>query len=486
MLFNSYSFILCFLPIVLIGYYGIQQKEKYKWMIAWLIVMSFCFYGYQNISYVLLLGTSIIINYVLSRVMNKISLIFGIFWNVGLLFYFKYFDFFIENINFIFETKYSILNIMLPLGISFFTFQQLSYLIDCYKEEVPKYTLMEYTCYVSFFPQLVAGPIVTHKEFIPQLRERRGKKISYENMEKGLYIFAIGLGKKVLIADNLSKIVAIGFQGISEMTSLSLMIVLVSYTFQLYYDFSGYCDMAVGIGYLFNFKLPYNFNSPYKASSIGEYWNRWHMTLTRFFTQYLYIPLGGNRKGKIRTYANTLFVFTVSGIWHGANWTFILWGIAHGIALTIQKMWNDCFPKRKEKKGKITTFFGVAITFVFVNLANILFRSQSVGQAKEFLLGMIFNKGDGISYKILEEVNNWVEVRLLIRLGLQTVVDAYPVLPLIAIMGMIALITFIGKNTQEKSKKEYLGKREMILTVFLFVWSVISLSDVSEFLYFNF
>lgn len=232
-------------------------------------------------------------------------------------------DFFIENINSIFNASFELKNLLLPLGISFFTFQQLSFVIDNYKENIKEYSFRQYALFVVFFPQLIAGPIVLNNETIPQFEDKDKKKLSYENFAKGLMAFAFGLAKKVLIADSLENIVNYGFYNISGLGATNAIFVMLSYTMQIYFDFSGYCDMATGIAKMFNIDLPINFNSTYKSLSVTEFWKRWHITLSKFLRTYIYFPLGGNRKGTIRTYINLFIVFLVSGLWHGANYTFI-------------------------------------------------------------------------------------------------------------------------------------------------------------------
>lgn len=349
MLFNSYIFILFFLPVTLIVYFLLNRTNKYVLSNVWLICMSLWFYAYFNTSYIVIILLSISGNYIVSRILyteyvntnkwiKRLVLIVGILINVGSIFYFKYFDFFISNVNALFNQTFELKNVLLPLGISFFTFQQISYLVDSYRGETKDYGFVEYALFVSFFPQLIAGPIVLHSEVIPQFRNKEQRKFNHDNMAKGLYIFAVGLFKKVLIADTFAKAVNWGFSSYMNISSMDSFLVSLCYTFQLYFDFSGYCDMAVGIGNMFNIKLPNNFNSPYKATSITDFWSRWHMSLTRFLRQYVYIPLGGNRKGKVRTYINIMIVFLVSGIWHGANWTFIIWGIIHGAANCLNRV----------------------------------------------------------------------------------------------------------------------------------------------------
>ena len=378
MLFNSYIFVLLFLPTTILGWFLLNRLINPTWSQLFLLIMSLWFYGYFNIKYLPIIIISILVNYSIFRLLSWTSkekfrvylLISGMVFNVGLLFYFKYFDFFLENINYVFHTDFILKRLVLPLGISFFSFQQLSFIIDSYNREVPSYRFLSYALFVTYFPQLIAGPIVTHSELVPQFEDERKRNIDWDNISKGLYVFSLGLAKKVLIADTFGKAVNWGFGNIPELDSISAFIVMISYTFQIYYDFSGYSDMALGIAKMMNLDLPLNFNSPYKALTITEFWDRWHMTLTRFFTKYIYIPLGGSRKGKIRTYINTLLVFLVSGLWHGANWTFVLWGGLHGGFSVFTKHYKMLFERMHPALRWL-------ITFTFINVSWILFQSDS-------------------------------------------------------------------------------------------------------------
>ena len=511
MLFNSYIFILFFLPVTVSVYFLINKIQKFehkKTDLWWLFFMSLLFYGYSNPVYLILILSSICANFfvgkriVASRIRDNRKLarnwmITGIIFNLALIFYFKYYDFFIGNMNILFREDWALKNIALPLGISFFTFQQISYVVDCYREEkIIQYRFVEYAAYVTFFPQLVAGPIVMHSELVPQMCDKAKKKVNYENLSLGLYALALGLGKKVLLADILSKIVNVGYADVSSLNGISAFIIMVSYTLQIYFDFSGYCDMALGMSKMFNISLPINFNSPYKAKTVSEFWGRWDMTLTRFFTHYVYIPLGGNRKGKVRTYLNTLIVFLLSGIWHGANWTFILWGIIHGIFMTVEKVIKDLLKGKKELSvkmdslnekivSKVVKVVGYIYVFIFVNVSWVLFRAPSINEAKLFLQRLFVGGGD-ISQNIIEKIGDLVEIRLLYRLGLGNIISQYPYLPCVLILLVLWFAVYFMKNTQEKLESKNLGVARSVITVFLLVWSVISLSDVSEFLYFNF
>lgn len=491
MLFNSYIFIFAFLPITLLGYFGLNKLKKYMFAKVFLCIMSLVFYAYFNISYVGIIISSILINFFGSRfILNKLKpgkmkkavFILLLLLNIGVLIYYKYFDFILLNINSIFKSSFDAMNILLPLGISFFTFQQLSFVIDSYKEkEKVEYKFIDYVLFVTFFPQLIAGPIVLHDEIIPQFENEQNRHIKSENMAKGLMAFAFGLAKKVLIADLFGKVVDIGFGNVSSLSTLTALITMFSYTIQIYFDFSGYCDMATGIALMFNIKLPMNFNSPYKATTIVEFWKRWHITLTRFFTQYVYIPLGGNRKGKIRTYINILIIFLLSGIWHGANYTFILWGILHGIGNVITRIFKD----KIEKQNKVLMW---VITFSFINLTWVMFRANSIQEAIIFYKNLIcFNfNGNGLLTEMINSFNI-VESTLLYSIfpALRVLFDKYHVW--IQIFMSFAMFAILGmKNTNERIESFKPNTRTIIVVATLIIISIMSLSQVSTFLYFNF
>ena len=489
MLFNSYIFIFLFFPLALIGYYTLNYFKQNKLAMIFLVGMSFWFYAYNNIYYLFMLIGSILLNFLLVEGMDKIKnrhgrricFLGGVLLNLGILFFFKYYDFFVENMNVALKTEMPFLRLALPIGISFYTFQQLSYIVDFYKNECEKYSLVEYALYVSFFPQLIAGPIVYHTEIIPQFRDSKNWKINYVNLSKGIYAFACGLAKKVLIADIFSRVVVVGFGNISELSTLSAILVMICYSLQIYYDFSGYCDMAYGIGFFFNIQLPINFNSPYKADSISDFWNRWHMTLNRFFIKYVYIPLGGNRKGKFRTYFNQIFVFFVSGLWHGANWTYIFWGGANGIAVALNragKKWIDKVPRT----------IRTAVTYVFFLFTLVIFRSNSMHQAGEFFYQLFCVRGDvrDIYAPLLDSFNSMIEVSALQKIGFAPLIDRLPWFFLVLYMLIVLVASFTLKNTQEKVAKMKFSKKEIVVIASMMIWSIMSLSEVSEFLYYNF
>ena len=378
MLFNSYIFIFIFLPLTLIGWYFLNGRGFYQTATCFLAAMSLWFYGYFNPRYLGIILASILGNYLLSflltfsktRLSDRIFLLVGLAFNLGFLFYFKYYDFFFENINAVFHTNVAMRNILLPLGISFFTFQQVSFIVDRCQHKAEHYPFIDYVTFVTFFPQLVAGPIVLYKEMMPQFADKSLRRFNQENFAKGIALFTLGLSKKVLLADVLALPVNYGFTNTAFLDSPSTLLVILAYTFEIYFDFSGYSDMAIGLGLLFNIRLPVNFNSPYKACTVKELWQRWHITLSRFFIQYVYIPLGGSRKGKVRTLINTFLVFFLSGLWHGANWTYVAWGSMQGLLVVFDNLHLIGVRGSHEKEKArfyIPKWLGVFFTFTFFN-----------------------------------------------------------------------------------------------------------------------
>jgi alginate O-acetyltransferase complex protein AlgI len=426
-------------------------------------------------------------NYVIGRSINKIFknkvffrrsiLIFGVILNLALLGYFKYADFFIENINIYLSINDELphLNLLLPLAISFFTFQQITYLIDTYRQETREYSFLNYALFVTFFPQLIAGPIVHHKEMMPQFTKIRNKIKNYKNIAMGLFIFSIGLFKKVVIADTFSVWANNGFDVATTLNLIEAWATSLSYTFQLYFDFSGYIDMAIGLALLFNIRLPINFNSPYKATNISDFWRRWHITLSRFLRDYVYIPLGGNRKSGFRTYSNLMATFLIGGLWHGAGWTFVFWGFLHGLALIIQKFW--------EKFGfKFWAWVAWLITFNFVNIAWVFFRAKEWDDAVKVLVGMIGLSGIKL-HPIFQS-----KLAFLTNYGIEfgyydsIVLGAFDLLWFIIAFILILLFN----NSNEKLSNFKLNYKTVFCSSFAFVGSILLLNKESEFLYFNF
>jgi len=409
--------------------------------------------------------------------LKKGILITAIIVNIGALIYYKYYDFFIENINTIFKVDFTLHYLILPLAISFFTFQQLSYVIDSYRGEVPSYSMLDYALYVAYFPQLIAGPIVRHDEMIPQFVDTSKKKVNYENLSKGIMAFSFGLAKKVLLADTFGNAVNWGYSNISLLDTTDTLLVMLFYSFQIYFDFSGYCDMATGLSMMFNIDLPMNFNSPYRARSILDFWKRWHITLTRFFTRYLYIPMGGNRKGKVRTYINTFLVFIISGLWHGANWTFVIWGAMHGLLSMITKAFQKHFEK-------LPAVIGWLLTFGFVNVFWVYFRADSFVQANQMIQNILKFRMGNISTDIADifYLTEFKSLATLLNVGVLSNSKLY--LLIFTLFSLVAVIFM--KNTNERLAVFKPTKWNSVVTVVLFVWCVLSFSGVSTFLYFNF
>lgn len=487
MLFNSYVFILVFLPLVLIGYFSFNHFKLYRLSSVFLLIMSLWFYSYFNINYLPIILSSIVVNYLFYKIFErslpswfrKLILLMALALNIGLLLYFKYYDFFFENVNAIFRTDFSLKHLILPLGISFFTFQQLSFVIDSYKNESPKYDFVNYALFVTYFPQLIAGPIVTHDELVPQLLDPQKRSINVENLSKGLYMFALGMGKKVLIADVFGNAVNWGYGNIEALNSVDALVIILAYTIQIYFDFSGYCDMATGMAKMMNIDLPQNFNSPYKSFTIIEFWKRWHMTLTRFFTKYVYIPLGGNRKGQVRMLANTLIVFLVSGLWHGADWTFVLWGGLHGIFNVITKTLKRFFEKMHPALSWI-------ITFVFINITWVFFRADSISDAVT-LIHKVCELDFGPINTNLVTVFELVEIETIASLVLGATLHNIHKYIYMAGFFVIAYIILLGfNNAKEKMDTFKPTLRNSITTVVVLTWSIFSMSGMSTFLYFNF
>lgn len=487
MLFNSYLFIFLFFPLSLAGYFGLNHIGKYKAASAFLFIMSLWFCGYANIFYPAVLLINTVLNYGIISLLSskpdrrekKLWLFAGILLNAGILLFLKYYNFFTENINTVFQTSLPLLKLILPLGVSFYTFQQISCLVDIYRGDCPKYGFLDYALSISFFPKLTQGPIALCSEIIPELQSTENRKLNYENLSRGIYAFALGLAKKVLLADSFAKIVNLGFGNIPELNTPSAALVMVCYSLQIYFDFSGYCDMALGIGSMLNIGLPVNFNSPYKAVSVSDFWDRWHMTLTRFFTRYLYIPLGGSRRGKARTCLNTMIVFLVSGLWHGANWTFLLWGALHGIVMAFEKLTNIT-------SLKLPRWIKISITFLLVTFGWSLFRADSIRDAV-LLWQQLFHGGFGGLYQpITDAFQDFIEISILYRLGLGGIMASYPWLAVTAFTLLSLLGCFTMKNTQEKMEHFALSNKKLLTVVILMFWSILSLSEISEFLYFNF
>lgn len=488
MLFNSYEFIFLFLPISIIVYFWLNKKRLTQAGKAWLVFVSLFFYSWWDISYLPLILGSILFNFTIGTTISKnvhktkksLSqlglLTFGIIANLSLLGYFKYTDFFISNVNFLLNTNYNLLHIILPLGISFFTFTQIAYLVDSYKKEVQEIDYLNYTLFVTFFPHLLAGPILHHKEMMPQFDMNQKKIINYKNLSLGLFLFAIGLFKKVVIADTFALWTNVGFETSRILTFFEAWATSLSYTFQLYFDFSGYTDMALGIALMFNIILPLNFNSPYKALNIQDFWRRWHMTLSRFLRDYIYIPLGGNKRSEIKTYANLFTVFLVGGLWHGASWMFVIWGALHGIAIVIHRIWQHF-------GQKMHTWLAWFITFNFVNITWVFFRAETWDKALNILQGMVGLQGIMLDRGLAKSLAFMTKYGVLFGSFLDdnNVGSGSLKAALVAI-----IFTVWAKNSQEWLPGFRPNYKYFLFTIVAMFWSITQLNHVKSFLYFNF
>ena len=403
MLFNSYGFIFLFLPVVMLGFFQLARVH-HTYAATWLAVSSLIFYGYWNVAYVGLLLGSIVSNYVLGVWIAKLGikqealrkrhiLVFAISVNLLLLGYYKYANFFVTSVNSLAGSSITFSDILLPLGISFFTFTQIAFLVDTYQGKVKEYNFVHYVLFVTYFPHLIAGPVLHHRDMMPQFAHTATYRINWNHVATGLLLFTLGLCKKVLWADSLAPFATAIFDGTQhgiQPTIYGAWSGALAYTLQIYFDFSGYTDMALGIALMFNIHLPINFNSPYKSTSIIEFWRSWHITLSTFLRDYLYIPMGGNRYGKLRRYANLMATMLLGGLWHGAGWTFVIWGALHGVYLTINHLWSALISERLLRwvPKWLGTLVGGTLTFVAVVAAWVVFRSDDMAQALVILNAM--------------------------------------------------------------------------------------------------
>lgn len=408
MLFTTATFICLFLPVVLAGFFGIA-RFSHAIAALWLFVASVFFYGYWMPEYTLLLLGSIAGNFLVSgkisklvdtgdvrqRAQSKAWLVFGVAANLLLLGYFKYANFFVDNLNLALGFDWRIGRVILPIGISFFTFTQIAFLADAWRKGVREYKFVHYGLFVTYFPHLIAGPVLHHAQMMPQFRDAATYRFNAGNFTAGLAIFALGLFKKIVLADGISPYADAIFNGADAGISpdfAEAWLGAVAYTLQLYLDFSGYSDMAIGLSWMFNVRLPFNFNSPYRATNISDFWRRWHMSLSQFLRDYLYIALGGNRKGVVRRYVNLMATMVLGGLWHGASWSFIIWGFLHGLYLGVNHGFRAlCGPALTERLDR-SRLFGVAswlITMLAVIMAWVLFRAETLQGAYRVLQGML-------------------------------------------------------------------------------------------------
>lgn len=459
MLFNSLEFIYGFLPITFGLFYLASRYRLLKICKAILLVASLFFYGYWKASYFYLIVVSILTNFTLAvlieRYRKKFFLIIGICFNLILLGYFKYLTFALDNLRTIIPLTPFTVDVAIPLGISFYTFQQMTYIVDVYQKKTRTFSIDQYALFVTFFPQLIAGPIVHYQEIMPQLDRARTYLIQYRNIFRGVFFFLVGLFQKVVIADFLNPVAEMGFQNASLLNFVESWSALLSYGLQIYFDFSGYSNMAIGLGLLFNVRIPTNFNSPYQASSFGDFWRRWHMTLSRFLKDYVYIPLGGSKFGVLKKYSNLMLTMLIGGFWHGAGWTFIIWGGYHGLLLVLNHLFEDRgihFPK----------WLGRTTTFLLVTYGWVFFKATNLGQALAITQGLIGMHG-----------LNAAETYFLLKYQF------------LGMLGALAIALFLP-NTEFWSKKIRPNLKWGFLFLVLLCADLLYLNRESAFLYFQF
>jgi D-alanyl-lipoteichoic acid acyltransferase DltB (MBOAT superfamily) len=520
MLFNSFEFIFLFLPLTAVLYFTFVRLLGREYGLGILVAASLFFYGYWNPQYLLLILFSIAVNFTLgswaipgSRRFHTAFLVFGVTVNLGLLGYFKYANFFVENINALTGAGWNLEHIVLPLAISFFTFQQISYLVDSWQGKTREYNFLHYCLFVCFFPQLIAGPIVHHKEMLPQFAASETLEPKARNFAIGLSIFAIGLFKKTVMADSLSAYVGPVYDDASVVANLDFFRAwgsTLAYTFQLYFDFSGYSDMAIGAARLFGIRLPVNFFSPYKACNIVEFWRRWHITLSRFLRDYLYIAMGGNRHGKVRRYGNLFLTMLLGGLWHGAGWTFVLWGALHGGYLVVNHAWRRVLDVAGLNLDDRLIYRGASwlITFLAVVVGWVYFRAPNLEQANGILLAMLGANGADLPSGIAARLGGLADTVALLGIGVgQASGSAFVENWFWVFVGGVAAVTLpnvaqlfhavepvIYEN--ERTFSRYLGLSGQMTWRQSFGWAattaamlllgVLTLTQISEFLYFQF
>lgn len=520
MLFNSFEFIFIFLPITWLCYHLLLVRGNKELALSSLVIASLAFYGYWNPVYIYLILLSMVGNYIFGRLiirtnrnLGRVVCTVGISVNLLVLAYFKYANFFVDNFSLLIGKDLLLEAIVLPLAISFFTFQQISYLVDVYRGQAHEYSFMHYALFVCFFPQLIAGPIVHHKEMLPQFMRSFHLDDWKRNLAIGGGIFSIGLFKKTVIADNLSVYVSPVYDAESIAQSIdffSAWLSTLAYTFQLYFDFSGYSDMAVGCARLFGITLPINFFSPYKAVSIVDFWRRWHITLSRFLRDYLYIPLGGSRVGRVGRYSNLFITMLLGGLWHGAGWNFVIWGGLHGLYLSVNHFWSAMIKKTNVdfQSSSIYLLFCWLLTFLSVAFAWVFFRAPSVVRAKEILLAMVGGYGFSIPEGLGVRLGECGVMLRAVGVTFDSSSGSHFASAVVAIMAG-SCVSFLFPNVyqfyekfspvlyerddafceQRSFSKRFLWKPSVFnaaLTAVFLVFGFLTLMQVSEFLYFRF
>ena len=463
MLFNSHEYLIYFLPLAVLGFFAFGRRARFA--VRWLVAASLVFYGWWNPAHLPLIVASLTGNYWISRRIQRTAprrawLVAGVAANLALLGVFKYADFLLRTLAALGLAPLVQLDLALPLGISFFTFTQIAFLVDVARGKAREPSFDNYALFVTFFPHLLAGPIIHHSEMMPQFADASNKRVAWENVAAGAFLLTIGLAKKVFLADPLIPLVAAGFDHAASVGAAQAWLAALAYTLQIYFDFSGYTDMALGAALIFNIRLPINFDSPYRSLDLREFWHRWHITLSRFLREYVYIPLGGNRAGEARVLANVLATFLLGGLWHGAAWTFVCWGALHGLGLCVLRLWG--------RSGlRLPPGAAWAVTFLFVVVTWVFFRAASLPDAWSIVRAMAgFAPGTGL------------------RGVAETAWGAHAA-ALISLVAGLAIV-FRRRNSNalvgDLSASWYVAAA----TAAVFFVSVLQLGDVAPFLYFNF
>ncbi len=485
--FNSHIFILAFLPVFVI-LYNLLRKLRPSLCRGLLILGGAVFYAFAGWETAAVLGLSVFVNFAFAILMSKsargkLLLVLDVAFNLLFLLRFKYLNFAIDTLNSLTHRAISHRELILPLGISFFTFQQIMYLVSVWKGE-SKVVLSDYLSYILYFPKLLMGPLMEPSDFFVQLRDPCAKPTDWADLADGLRIFSLGLFKTVLLADTFEKAVAWGFQnGIATAaapaaaTSADLFLVMLFYSFQIYFDFSGYSDMAVGISKMLHIDLPMNFDSPYKAVSIRDFWKRWHISLTRFLTRYVYFPLGGSRKGEPRTYLNIMLVFLISGLWHGANWTFVLWGCLHGLLHVLERLFRNAYDRLFGLVRRVYTFLSVSVLWL-------LFRSDTVGNWLNMLKTMFSLKSMDVSDGLLKTFELTESEMIFDLLRLQGVNNGVRGFSMLIFLAAGFLICLIPENNYRRLNKT--GLLSLIPCAVAFLWAFLCMSTESVFVYSGF
>lgn len=485
MQYNSYLFILVFLPIFLLTYF-IGNKITQKCGRFIIILAGLVFYYYAGLDSLKIFAISIVVNYIFAVLINKMQktsklfLVLVLAANIGLLLCYKFLGFVAATMPedaAVTPITTAAKDLFIPLGVSFFTFQQIMYVVGVYRKELNDINLIDYLAYIMFFPKLIMGPMVEPSELISQINNSELKKVNWDNISSGLKLFSLGLFKKLVLADTFTRGVAWGFDNFPASTSADMILTMLFYTFEIYFDFSGYTDMAIGISEMINIDLPMNFDSPYKATSICDFWKRWHISLTKFFTKYIYYPLGGNKKGRIRTYVNIMIVFIISGLWHGSNFTFLLWGIIHGLLQILERLFDKLFNKLSDVVKWIYAFGAV-------NVLWLLFRSESISQWRDILYVMFTFQDTSISDGLIESFvlpETSFIFNTLHLTSANEIIRGFSLLLFIVAAFVICLVP--ENNYRTKEKRTIVN---MIMAAVTFVWAFLCLSNESVFVYFNF